>query len=321
MMRRTICLGLILTCLLATVGRARAEADIAITIGTAKVVAVKSPERTAIGNPLIADVKQVSDTELLVTGKSLGSTTLTVWYANGHKQIYTVFVGAGRSGQTMVQVDVQVMEINTNDSKNLGLDWARMVGANGELFLRETTSPLEAIGTLERGKLNLFLRLLVEKGRGKVLARPKLLTLSGHKASFSSGGEVPVSVIGTSGQQSVEWKKFGVNLDVQPTARESGEINLEIRAEVSDADFSRLVNGNPTLKTRWAATTIQVQPGATVVIGGLIQDKRTVRSQGLPVLSEIPVLGYFFKSTEVTEEESELVIFVTPSIVVQGDSK
>jgi len=75
------------------------------------------------------------------------------------------------------------------------------------------------------------------------------------------------------------------------------------------------VQGNPALKTRWASTTIHVESGATVVIGGLIQDRTQVVTQGLPILSEIPVLGYLFKSTRIRKEESELVIFVTPYLV------
>jgi type II secretory pathway component GspD/PulD (secretin) len=76
-----------------------------------------------------------------------------------------------------------------------------------------------------------------------------------------------------------------------------------------------LVQGNPAIKTRWASTTIHVEPGATVVIGGLIQDKSQVVNQGLPILGDIPVLGYLFKSTVIKKEESELVIFVTPYLV------
>ncbi len=291
--------------------------DINLTLGGAKVVTVRSLERVAIGNPEVADVKQISDRELLVSGKNLGTTTLIVWKSDGRKDISTVVVAAGKSAQTMIEVDVQVMEISKSDNMDLGLDWEKLAGAGGQLTLVESTNPLRAIGTLERGKLDLLLKLLVEKGNAKVLARPKLLTLSGHKASFSSGGEIPVSTVSATGQVSVEWKKYGVNLDVLPTATATNSISAEIRAEVSDADFTHLVQGNPAIKTRWASSTIQVDPGATVVIGGLIQNKTQVRHQGLPVLSEIPVLGYLFKSTRLIQDESELVIFVTPQLVRQ----
>jgi pilus assembly protein CpaC len=297
------------------------EDDIKVTLGSAKVVAVKSPERVAIGNPEVADVKQISDQELLVTGKSLGSTSLIIWYAGNRKQIYSVIVTTGKAAQTMIQVDVQVMEIIDTDTLNLGLDWERIVGNAGQLNIFESTAPINAIGTLDRAKLNLLLKLMVEKGHAKILARPKLLTLSGNKASFNSGGELPVSTVNSTGQQSVEWKKYGVNLDVNPTAKDTGDIHLDIRAEVSDVDYTHLVNGNPALKTRWASSTIQVQPGSTVVIGGLIQEKTQIQHQGLPILSDIPVLGYLFKSTMTSQENSELVIFVTPYIVGRGEQK
>lgn len=314
-MRRMAGWGAIGALWLAAAGTAWAAADLTLPVGGAKVVMVKSPDRVAIGNPEVADVKQISSTELLLSGKSVGSTTLIVWGADGKKDISTVVITAGKSAQTMIQVDVQVMEITKSEDDKLGLDWEKIVGSSGQLTLAEADAPLKAIGTLERGKLSLLLKLLAEKGNAKVLARPKLLTLSGRKASFSSGGEIPVATTGANGSSNVEWKKYGVSLDVMPTANDTGTINAEIRAEVSDADFTHLVSGNPAIKTRWASTTIHVDPGATVIIGGLIQDRHQTNSQGLPILSDIPVLGYLFKSTVIHKEESELVIFVTPYLV------
>jgi pilus assembly protein CpaC len=292
----------------------RAGKEIQVMLGAAQVVGVRAPLRVAIGNPEVADVKQISDQELLVTGKTLGSTTLIIWDREGRKDTSTVLVTAGRAAETMVQVDVQVMEISQTDDKNMGLDWTLLTGP-GMLTLKETTAPLTAIGLLERGKLDMVLRLIEEKGQGKMLARPKLLTLSGRKASFSSGGEIPVATTNALGQSNVEWKKYGVNLDIQPTVQNTGAVTVELRAEVSDADFTKLVQGNPAVKTRWASTVIQVQPETTVVIGGLLSEIHKVNHTGVPVLSDIPVLGYLFKSTRLIEETSELVIFVTPRVV------
>ncbi|MEW6516429.1 MAG: pilus assembly protein N-terminal domain-containing protein [candidate division FCPU426 bacterium] len=313
-MRRVLAVS-ILAIAIVCPATSQAGKEIQVMLGAAQVVGVRAPLRVAIGNPEVADVKQISDQELLITGKTLGATTLIVWDRDNRKDTSTVVVTAGRVAETMIQVDVQVMEIRQNEDKNLGLDWERLVGPAGKLSLLETTSPLTAIGTLERGKLDLLLKLLDEKGQGKVLARPKLLTLSGHKASFSSGGEIPVATVNATGQSNVEWKKYGVSLDVQPTAQNNGLVTVELRAEVSDADFTKQVQGNPSLKTRWASTVIQVQPETTVVIGGLLNETNQLNHQGLPVLSDIPILGYLFKSTRLIRENSELVIFVTPRLV------
>ncbi len=306
----TVSLGLVLS-----VSRAWAGKEIKLMVGGARVVSVSSPLRVAIGNPEVADLKQISQRELLISGKILGTTTLIVWDRRGRKDISTVRVTAGRAARTMVQVDVQVMEIRESRDMDLGLDWKTLVGPAGMLTLLETTAPLNAIGTLERGRLSLLLKLLDESGRAKILARPKLLTLSGQKASFSSGGEIPVSTVSANGQVSVEWKKYGVNLDVLPTVQESGSVKVDLRAEVSEVDFTKLVGGNPAIKTRWASSVIQVQPDTTVVIGGLIQEYEQVNHQGLPILSDLPILGYLFKSSRIIREESELVIFVTPRLV------
>ncbi len=314
-MRKIIWLLLALVFSLCAYSQVWAGKDIKLTIGSAKVVSVRSPVRVAIGNPEIADLKQITDKELLISGKAVGTTTLITWSRSGRKNISSVIVTAGRTAQTMIQVDVQVMEISSSEDKDLGLDWERILGLGGSLTLVETTSPLSAIGTLERGKLDLLLKLLNQQGKAKILARPKLLTLSGRQASFSSGGEIPFSTVGANGQTNVEWKKYGVNLDVLPTVDNTNGINVDIRAEVSDADFTHLIQGNPSIKTRWAKTVIHVKPGTTVIIGGLIQEKNQINHQGLPILSDIPILGYLFKSSRIIREESELVIFVTPRIV------
>lgn len=295
--------------------QAQASQEIALTIGNAQVVTMAAMERVAIGNSEIADVRQISDRELLINGKAVGTTSLIVWDTAGRKNLQTVVVTAGKAAQTMIQVDVQVMEINHSQGLAAGLDWERLIGTSGQLKLSETTAPLQAVGVLERGKLDLLVRLLAEKGSGKILAKPNLMTLSGSRAGFSSGGEVPFSTVNDRGQMQVEWKKYGVNLDVLPTAVPTGSVNVELKAEVSEVDFTHLVQGNPSIKTRWASATIYVRPGSTVVIGGLLQEKNQVSQKGLPVLGDIPVLGYLFQSTQTIKEESELVIFVTPHVI------
>ncbi len=294
---------------------ALAGADIDLTAGSAKVIKKIEMEKVAIGNSDVADVKQISDDELLITGKTAGSTSLIVWKKNGRKDISMVIVKPSKSDNVMVQVDVQVMELTKTDGLDVGFDWEKMVGSATQLTLRETTAPLKAIGTLERGQLALALKLLVEKGHAKILAKPKLVSLSGKAAQFSSGGEIPVPVVNELSQVSVSWKSYGVKLDILPTVMGDDEINVDVRAEVSDVDFTHLVQGNPAIKTRWASATIQVKPRSTVVIGGLIQEKNQTLNQGVPVLSDIPIIGQLFKSTRYSKETSELVIFVTPQII------
>lgn len=289
--------------------------EVRLNVGNSKLLPLKAVEKLAIGNPEIADVKQLSADEVLLTAKRIGLTTLILYFNDGRKDMLSVTVGASKAGQTMVQIDVQVMEISKTDDLDVGLNWEKISGPAGSLTLKETTAPINSLGTLERGKLDLVLTLLQAKGNAKILARPKLLTLSGAKASFSAGGEIPYSTVGTNGQTNVEWKKYGVNLDMLPTVNAAGEVDVDLRAEVSEVDFTHLVQGNPAIRTRWASTTLHVQPDTTVVIGGLVQDKDQMVSQGLPLWQDLPVIGYLFKSTRMITEESELVIFVTPRVM------
>lgn len=314
-MKNSLNLLILVWGLVCMTGQVWALTDINLTVGSAKVIKTRLMEKVVIGNPEVADIKLISDEELLVTGKTAGTTSLIIWRKNGEKDIVTVVISAAKSAKAMIQVDVQVMEITNNNGMDLGFDWEKMVGTPTQLTLRETSAPLKAIGTLERGQLDLALKLLIEEGNAKLLAKPKLVTLSGKTAKFSSGGEIPVPIVNDRNQVSVSWKSYGVKLEILPTVNHLNEVSVKIRAEVSDVDFSYLVQGNPAIKNRWASTTIHVKPKATVVIGGLIQERTQTTNKGLPILSDIPVFGNLFKSTRYTKETSELVIFVTPQII------
>jgi len=292
-----------------------ASGDIKLTLGSAKVIRMKNLKRIVIGDPEIAEVKKISDKELLVSGKAMGRTNLIIWNNKGRRRMFDITVMSDKVNKTMIRVDVQVMEINKSKDKDIGLAWEKLIGVEGQLKLVETNAPLKAIGLLERGKLDIMLKMLLTKGNAKILAKPKLMTLSGYKARFSSGGEIPVATLNSNGQVHIDWKKHGVNLDILPILVEKDNIKIDIKAEVSDVDYTHLIQGNPALKTRWASTTIQVQPGITAVIGGLLQETTQTNNHGIPLLADIPVLGYLFKSTRTIKKESELVIFVTPYIV------
>jgi len=148
--------------------------------------------------------------------------------------------------------------------------------------------------------------------------KPKLLASNGKKASFLSGGEVPIVTVSTTGQASVSWKKYGVSLEIDPKLTKQNRIEAQIRAEVSNLDYANAVSVGtsvvPAVKTRWAETSINVEPDNTVVIAGLIENQEMKTISGVPVLSGIPLLGELFKSVTTSDRKTELVIFVTPKI-------
>ena len=299
------------------IGNSYSEDKIQITVGESKIIQVDSPKKIAVGDPKIADLKAVSEKEILLIGKSSGTTSLIIWDKDNNQVSNQVIVLAVDLQKTMVEVNVQVLEIKKNDTTDFGINWSDTLKA---LSVGEKTiPPLFLVGDFDRlEKIEMKLNSLVKNGQAKILAKPRLLTISGSKASFLSGGELPV-LYQDNQRINVDWKSYGVKLDIKPTADAAENINVDIRVEVSNLDSSTGANYNgniiPALKTRWADTSIYIKKGGTIVIAGLILTEETKREEGIPILCELPLLGMLFRYTHIEKADSELVIFVTPSIV------
>jgi pilus assembly protein CpaC len=231
--------------------------------------------------------------------------------------------------KTMIEMDVQVLELTDADDWDLGLDYARLALPNPSVpaglpnqanqLAEALAPPLLSFGTFSRGPIDAVINALVSHHHGKILAKPRLLTVSGASATFLAGGEVPVVNQDALGKTNVEYKNYGVTLDIQPTADDGGNVNAIIRVEVSNLDSGNSVKvGNgilPALKTRWVKTSLFVKENGTLVIAGLIQEEESKVTTGVPLISEIPLLGELFKSTRIANKRSELVVFVTPKVL------
>jgi pilus assembly protein CpaC len=145
----------------------------------------------------------------------------------------------------------------------------------------------------------------------------------GREAAFLSGGEIPIPIAQTSATGgatiTVEWREFGVRLRCVPTIIDSNLINLKIEPEVSNLDFGNavVVGGFvvPALRTRRASTEVELHSDESLIIGGLRSSNVRELKRMIPVLGHIPILGHLFRSTTKAEEESELVIIVSPQII------
>jgi len=296
--------------------------------GESKILEVDSPKKVVLGDKNIADVSLLSKTEVLVNAKAMGQTSLMVWSGDGEVLTWEIEVQAQALRKSMIQVDVQVLELGDSSDWDLGIDWGHLSAGPDSVADGAAKSPRQflesnpgvlAFGTFSRGPIDAIIDLMVEKNHARLLAKPKLLTVSGGSASFLSGGEVPVVNQDSQGRTNTEYKNYGVNLDVAPTADESGNVNATLRAEVSTLDSVNAVRiGNgiiPALRTRWVKTTICVKKDGTIVIAGLIQEEEGKVTRGVPLLSDIPLLGELFKSTHIVNKRGELVIFVTPRVL------
>ncbi len=175
-----------------------------------------------------------------------------------------------------------------------------------------------AIGKL----LNLDLELSAAEidGKSKLISSPRIMTANGATAVISQGQDVPfVTPATSSGPATVEFKKAELKLEVTPQITANKTVIMEVDIS-KDAPTGATVQGNPILSTKKVSTNLQVQDGETIVIGGIFTRDNSNNESGIPGLKEVPVLGWLFKTKKNTDDKTELLIFLTPSIV-KGDAK
>jgi pilus assembly protein CpaC len=248
--------------------------------------------------------------------------------------------------ERMVSLDVKVVEFPVTLLRELGVKWnstgGGAVGAlwspiqrRGEGYVIEQRSSGEAnsapisgndasgrtrlpsglnvLSVLNMG-LNAQVNLLAQEGKAAVLAEPQLSARSGSKATFVAGGEIPYAVTTRDGTL-IRFKEYGVKLDVTPTVDPRGAVRAKIMAEVSSIDRSITTLGGPALLKRATETEFNVQNGETIVLAGLLQRESGTDIEKLPLLGDLPVLGALFRSKRYQNKETELVVFVTPTVM------
>jgi pilus assembly protein CpaC len=179
------------------------------------------------------------------------------------------------------------------------------------------------VRTANGSSVDLLISALETKGLARRLAEPNLTTLSGDAARFLAGGEFPVPIPNTTTNGfptvTIEYKKFGVELAFVPTVLSRGVINLRVEPSVSELDFANAVQIQgttvPSLTVRNARTTVELRDGQSFAIAGLLQTKNRQDVSQLPWIGSVPVLGTLFSSKSYTQQETDLVIIVTPRLV------
>lgn len=164
-----------------------------------------------------------------------------------------------------------------------------------------------------------MLEALERDGLFKLLAEPNLVAMSGEEAKFLAGGEFPIPMAQQQDQISIEYKPFGVSVNFQPTVLSENRIRIMVEPEVSEISSEGAIKISgfdiPALKTRRAKTTLELAPGESFMIAGLLLDQMESTIDQLPGLGEVPILSALFRSTAYQREETELVLAVTPYLV------
>ena len=160
-----------------------------------------------------------------------------------------------------------------------------------------------------------YLHTLLRSGKARVLASPSLLTENRQEAEFLAGGEIPVP----GDVEGVVWKSYGIGLKVTPTILGNGTVHLQVEPEVSSLDWENAVQLEnaliPGVRTRRWRTQAVVEPGKTLVIGGLLSEEENLRDRQVPILGELPILGSLFRSEVKTSFKTDLVVLVSPRVM------
>jgi pilus assembly protein CpaC len=164
-----------------------------------------------------------------------------------------------------------------------------------------------------------FIDALKGEGLLTVLAEPTLTTLSGQTASFNAGGELPIPEASGLGTVSIKYKKFGVGLSFTPTVLSDGKISMQVTPRVSDLDFSNAIVLQgfviPAFTEREVSTVVELGDGQSFAVAGLLSENVTETVNKFPLLGDIPILGALFRSSSFKNNETELVVIVTPHLV------
>lgn len=299
--------------------------DISIPLGQTTIVQVADGvERLVVGDASIADVVALpGGKDILVNAKKVGFTNFMVFPTRGPLKVFRLEVTPGGRDES-IAVRIQVLEVTERKTGNVGVRWSDAVGITEAV----PNAPFRFGNPVRASLITATLNTLAQDRDIRVLAQPTLIVQNGKKGEFMSGGEIPVPLMqATAGGSAytIEWKAYGVKLDVTPRLEGSDTITMELRPEVStiDADTAvQLQNLNvPGLATRWAKTTVQMQSGESLVIAGLMRTEKVRASSKIPFIGDVPYLGYLFGSANYDERNSELVFIVTPSIVVKNQVK
>ena len=235
----------------------------------------------------------------------------------GYGMLWIGFLSPGRTAEISrpLEVQVEVNEVDNSKAESLGVDWMESLG-----FSETHPAGPVSVGSIQRvAGLRADIHFLVEEGAAQLLANPNLVTDSDTTATFHAGGEIPYITSSSLGTTHVEFKPYGVELDVHPTLLSDGRIHMRMRAGVSGPDPSSGVtlsgNSVPALLSREVTSDVTLDGGLSMTVAGLVQTQKTDLVRGVPFLRKIPLLGGLFRWHRTSFRRTTIIIFVTPRVI------
>jgi type II secretory pathway component GspD/PulD (secretin) len=212
-----------------------------------------------------------------------------------------------------IMIEATVLDISLDLIRDLGFEWT--IGAFN--FTEVTPSPGQILfNPITRAGFDFGfqLRALITDGRGRLLANPRIVTKDGQPGEVFLGDQIPVTAGVRDGVPVIVFVLAGVTLNITPRINPDGFVTTRIHADVGAI---RMLPGvqTPGLQTRRALTTLTVRDGTPIVIGGLIRSEERTSVVKIPLLGDIPIIGWLFRREQTTRVDSEVVFIITPRVL------
>jgi pilus assembly protein CpaC len=246
-------------------------------------------------------------------------------------------------GRDQVMLKVNVSEVRRDIIKQMGVDLSASMNYGTAVVNFNNSNPFTALGrplvadnglgvsALTKGlpSVTATMRAMESAGVVRTLAEPNLTAISGESATFIAGGEFPIPAgyscdpVTHVCTTQISYKKFGISLNFTPVVLSEGRISLRVMTEVSELSNDNAITLNqaggsltvPSIKTRRAETTLEIPSGGSMAMAGLIQEQTKQAINGLPGLDSLPILGALFRSQDFVNNQTELMVLVTPYVV------
>lgn len=222
-------------------------------------------------------------------------------------------------GEYNVKMRVIIAEVSRSQLRSAGVDWNVLLNDGAHTLAGGVggASGTTLSGIFENGEITVLINWLAGNGTATLLAEPTIVCMSGHSASLLAGGEFAVpTIIGLGGGQATSFRGVGTSMIVTPTVIKRDLIRLQIVPEYSALDGTTGAGGVPGTSVKRLQTTVELREGQTLALGGLISRQASTEANRIPLLGDLPLVGkYLFHSKRASEDETELLVLVSPEIV------
>jgi type II secretory pathway component GspD/PulD (secretin) len=246
------------------------------------------------------------------------SNSIVLTASAGQMQIIDALLQQVDSALPQVMIEAMVVEVPSDVTRNLGVAWQTSTPMT--LNFTGGAYPCCAQVTITSPAILATINTLIQDNKSRLLANPRLAVRDGETARMNIGDKIPFQVINAQGVPSVVIIEAGVKLEVTPRINADNFVTVKMHPEVSSIKTAPAPNVPPTIATREADSSLTVKDGTPIVLAGLIRKDETRTTVKVPLLGDIPIIGWLFKSESTNKSDNEVIFVITPHILQKAGS-